>query len=74
MWSPEGAQLFDKWHTSIRENDTGQDDTGTFERLPDHVLKVSMLLQMAYDYETSGPLPDVIDEAIDLVEELGQER
>jgi hypothetical protein len=69
-WTKSGKLRFEQWYTEFRGRDV-QDDTGTIERLHDHVLKVAMLLQISVDMDNLVLGEDVVQEAIETVETLG---
>jgi hypothetical protein len=69
-WTKSGKLCFEQWYTEFRGRDV-QDDTGTVERLHDHVLKVAMLLQISVDMDNLVLGDDVVNEAVQIVETLG---
>lgn len=58
---------YDKWYKDLEKHDY-QDRTGTMERIGDHVLKVGMLISLAYGPELEMTM-DHLHEAIDKVQE-----
>lgn len=48
-WTQEGRAVFEPWYESYRLR-SDDDNTGTEQRMNDHVLKIAMLLQLAEDY------------------------
>jgi hypothetical protein len=46
-WNEEAREIYEGWYQSVSEKDSGDDDTGTTERIGAHVLKVAMLLHVA---------------------------
>lgn len=45
-WSEEGAALYTKWYMDFVQ-DEHEDDTGTTNRIHDHILKVAMLISLS---------------------------
>jgi len=45
-WSDEGADIYKKWYMDFVE-DEHEDDTGTTNRIHDHILKVAMLISLS---------------------------
>lgn len=46
VWSPDGKYIYNEWYKIFSEDEVN-DDTGTAERLHDHVLKVAMLIALS---------------------------
>ena len=68
-WTKLGKLAFEEWYVSFRKRDV-QDDTGTIERLHDHVLKIAMLLQVSRDCENLVLTEEAVLQAIVEVELL----
>lgn len=67
--SDNARQLFNTWRKKWRDSQT-YDKTGFLNRVPDHVLKVSMCLALS-DYEFNGEISEFnIEEAIGKVTSL----
>jgi hypothetical protein len=67
--SNEARDLFNTWRRKWRGSQT-YDKTGFLNRVPDHVLKVSMCLTLS-NYDFNGEISqNVIEEAIDKVTQL----
>lgn len=68
--SPDARELFNRWRKKWRESQS-EDKTGFINRVPDHVLKVSMCLRLA-EQELDGLLitTDHIELAIERVTAL----
>lgn len=63
-WSPGGRELYEHWYQKFSEGETSQDDqTGTMERIHDHILKTAMLISLSRKLDMRLELPD-IEEAI----------
>jgi hypothetical protein len=46
QWSDEGKKIYNDWYLSFVE-DEHEDDTGTTNRIHDHILKVAMLISLS---------------------------
>lgn len=66
-YSASGKKYFDEWYPEFRANqEKTPDETGTTERLQDHVLKLAMLYQLAEDYRELVITKENIERSISL--------
>ena len=65
---PDAVQYYEKWHDEFKGDFTGR-LAGYFERKPDHVLKLAMLLSVNYSNDMIITIAH-IKEAIKMLEEL----
>jgi hypothetical protein len=73
-WTDSGKRMFKEWYQELRENEDKrrEDDTGTEQRLNDHVLKVAMLLQLAEDKENLIITAENVKKAVDLLLDIAR--
>jgi len=62
-WTNEGKELYRAWYSKFQEGDTSDDQTGTLERIHDHILKTAMLISLSRNPDLELRFSD-IEEAI----------
>jgi hypothetical protein len=62
-WTPEGKELYRAWYSKFSEQDNSDDNTGTLERIHDHILKTAMLISLSRKPDLELRFSD-IEEAI----------
>lgn len=60
VWSHDGKELYDQWYAKFSEGEY-QDQTGTLERLHDHILKTAMLLSLSRGTDLTLGIRDVAE-------------
>jgi hypothetical protein len=73
-WTDSGKRVFKEWYQELRENEDKhkEDDTGTEQRLNDHVLKVAMLLQLAEDKDNLIITAENVKKAVELLLDIAR--
>jgi predicted transcriptional regulator len=73
-WTDSGKRVFKEWYQELRENEDKrrEDDTGTEQRLNDHVLKVAMLLQLAEDKDNLIITAENVRAAVELLTDVAR--
>jgi len=62
-WSEAGKQLYEAWYSHLQNTEMSDDETGTMERVHDHVVKTSMLVSLSRKTDLRLEYEDV-EEAI----------
>lgn len=57
-WSPAGRDLYRTWYTDFCETEN-DDNTGTLERIHDHILKTAMLISLSRKQDLRIELADI---------------
>jgi len=73
-WTDSGKRMFKEWYQELRENEDKrrEDDTGTEQRLNDHVLKIAMLLQLAEDKDNLIITAENVRAAVELLTDVSR--